>query len=208
MEITTAAALLMTYTLGVLAGLGHTHTPVAPAILMTLLLALKVELRKFAGGVSMEELRGAVLPGLIGLVIYPVLPNRFIDRRELVNLRQAWVSVVVIASIAFVSYMLLRLYDHAASGYAGEINTLRAPSSAVNPKVRIPTSLLADSRSKPTSMYHSPLQLLALGAPGAPSLPGPHRTVICRGHIGDTINLAGDATFQKTSRKAGALGQR
>jgi uncharacterized membrane protein (DUF4010 family) len=111
LEITTSAALLVTYALGVLVGLGHTFTPVASAILMTLLLAWKVELHKFAGGVSIEELRGAVLLGLIGLVIYPVLPNRFIDRWELVNLRQAWVSVVVIASIAFVNYVLLRLYS-------------------------------------------------------------------------------------------------
>jgi uncharacterized membrane protein (DUF4010 family) len=111
LEITTSTALLVTYALGVLVGLGHTFTPVAAAILMTLLLAWKVELRKFAGGVSMEELRGAVLLGLIGLVIYPVLPDRFVDRWELVNLRQAWVSVVVIASIAFVNYVLLRLYS-------------------------------------------------------------------------------------------------
>jgi len=111
LEITTSAALLVTYVLGVLVGLGHTFTPVASAILMTLLLAWKVELRKFAGGVSMDELRGAVLLGLIGLVIYPVLPDRFIDRWELVNLRQSWVTVVVIASIAFVNYVLLRLYS-------------------------------------------------------------------------------------------------
>jgi uncharacterized membrane protein (DUF4010 family) len=111
LEITTSAALLVTYALGVLVGLGHTFTPVASAILMTLLLAWKVELRRFAGGVSMEELRGAVLLGLIGLVIYPVLPDRFIDRWELLNLRQAWISVVVIASIAFVNYVLLRLYS-------------------------------------------------------------------------------------------------
>ena len=111
LEITTSAALLVTYALGVLVGLGHAFTPVAAAILTTLLLAWKVELRRFAGGVSIEELRGAVLLGLIGLVIYPVLPDRFIDRWELVNLRQAWVSVVVIASIAFVNYVLLRLYS-------------------------------------------------------------------------------------------------
>jgi len=111
LEITTSAALLVTYVLGVLVGLGHTFTPVASAILMTLLLAWKVELRKFAGGVSMDELRGAVLLGLIGLVIYPVLPDRFIDRWDLVNLRQSWVTVVVIASIAFVNYVLLRLYS-------------------------------------------------------------------------------------------------
>lgn len=85
LEITTSAALLVTYALGVLVGL-DTFTPVASAILMTLLLAWKVELHKFAGGVSIKELRSAVLLGLIGLVIYPVLPNRFIDRWELVNL--------------------------------------------------------------------------------------------------------------------------
>jgi uncharacterized membrane protein (DUF4010 family) len=111
LEITTSAALLVTYAVGALVGLGHTFTPVASAILMTLLLALKVELRKFAGSVSMEELRGAVLLGLIGLVIYPVLPDRFIDRWELVNLRQSWITVIVIASIAFVNYVLLRLYS-------------------------------------------------------------------------------------------------
>ena len=111
LEITTSAALLVTFALGVLVGLGHTFTPVASAILMTLLLAWKVELRRFAGGVSIAELRSAVLLGLIGLVIYPALPDRFVDPWELVNLRQAWVAVVVIASIAFVNYVLLRLYS-------------------------------------------------------------------------------------------------
>ena len=110
LEVTTSAALLVTYSLGVLVGLGHTFTPVAAAILMTLLLAWKVELRRFAGGVTIDELRSAVLLGLIGLVIYPILPDSFVDRWQLVNLRQAWITVVVIAGIAFVNYVLLRLY--------------------------------------------------------------------------------------------------
>ncbi|HLI64556.1 MAG TPA: DUF4010 domain-containing protein [Terriglobales bacterium] len=112
LEITTSAALLVTYLLGILVGLGHSFTPVAAAILMTLLLAWKLELRRFAGGVTFDELRSAVLLGLIGLVIYPILPDRFVDRWQLVNLRQAWITVVVIAGIAFVNYVLLRLYGH------------------------------------------------------------------------------------------------
>lgn len=111
LEITTSAALLVTFALGALVGLGHRFTPVAAAILMTLLLAWKMELRKFAGGVTIDELRSAVLLGLIGLVIYPVLPDRYIDRWQLVNLRQAWITVIVIAGIAFVNYVLLRLYS-------------------------------------------------------------------------------------------------
>jgi len=112
LEITTAAALLVTFALGALVGLGHSFTPVAGAILMTLLLAWKLELRRFAGGVTMGELRSAVLLGLIGFVIYPILPDRFIDRWQLVNLREAWVTVVVIAGIAFVNYVLLRMYGN------------------------------------------------------------------------------------------------
>ncbi len=111
LEITTSAALLVTYALGVLVGMGHRFTPVAAAILMTLLLAWKMELRRFAGGVTIEELRSAVLLGLIGLVIYPILPDRYIDRWHLVNPRQAWITVVVIAGIAFLNYVLLRLYS-------------------------------------------------------------------------------------------------
>ena len=110
LEITTSAALLVTFTLGALVGLGHSFTPVAAAILMTLLLALKLELRRFAGGVTIDELRGAVLLGLIGLVIYPIIPGYFIDAWQLVNPREAWITVVVIAGIAFVNYVLLRLY--------------------------------------------------------------------------------------------------
>ncbi len=112
LEITTAAALLVTFVLGALVGLGHSFTPVAGGILMTLLLAWKVELKRFAGGVTMDELRSAVLLGLIGPVIYPILPDRFIDSWQLVNLREAWVTVVVIAGIAFVNYVLLRLYGN------------------------------------------------------------------------------------------------
>ena len=50
LEITTSAALLVTYALeSALLELGHSFTPVAAAILMTLLLAWKLELHKFAG---------------------------------------------------------------------------------------------------------------------------------------------------------------
>src|SRR5207245_11072775 len=44
LEITTSAALIVNYLLGVLVGLGHIFTPVAGAIVMTMLLAWKTEL--------------------------------------------------------------------------------------------------------------------------------------------------------------------
>jgi uncharacterized membrane protein (DUF4010 family) len=101
LEITTSAALLVNYLLGVLVGLGHIFTPVAGAIVMTMLLAWKTELSRFAGGLLPSEIRSAVLLGLIGFVIYPVLPKRYIDPWQLFNPSDAWISVIAIAGIGF-----------------------------------------------------------------------------------------------------------
>jgi uncharacterized membrane protein (DUF4010 family) len=111
LEITTSAALLVNYLLGVLVGLGHIFTPVAGAIVMTMLLAWKTELSRFAGGLQPSEIRSAVLLGLIGFVIYPVLPNRYVDPWQLFNPSDAWISVIAIAGIGFVNYVLLRIYS-------------------------------------------------------------------------------------------------
>ncbi|MGB8986256.1 MAG: DUF4010 domain-containing protein [Candidatus Sulfotelmatobacter sp.] len=111
LEITTSAALIVNYLLGVLVGLGHIFTPVAGAIVMTMLLAWKTELSRFAGGLQPSEIRSAVLLGLIGFVIYPVLPKRYIDPWQLFNPSDAWISVIAIAGIGFVNYVFLRMYS-------------------------------------------------------------------------------------------------
>lgn len=111
LEITTSAALIVNYLLGVLVGLGHIFTPVAGAIVMTMLLAWKTELSRFAGGLQPSEIRSAILLGLIGFVIYPVLPNRYVDPWQLFNPSDAWISVIAIAGIGFVNYVFLRIFS-------------------------------------------------------------------------------------------------
>jgi uncharacterized membrane protein (DUF4010 family) len=102
---------MVIYLLGLLVGLGHIFTPVAGAIVMTMLLAWKTELTRFAGGLQPSEIRSAVLLGLIGFVIYPVLPNRYLDPWQLFNPSDAWISVIAIAGIGFLNYVLLRIYS-------------------------------------------------------------------------------------------------
>jgi uncharacterized membrane protein (DUF4010 family) len=111
LEITTSVALILNYLLGVLVGLGHIFTPVAGAIVMTMLLAWKTELSRFAGGLQPSEIRSAVLLGLIGFVIYPVLPKHYVDPWQLFNPSDAWISVIAIAGIGFVNYVFLRMYS-------------------------------------------------------------------------------------------------
>ena len=110
LEITTSSALIVVLLLGALVGRGHYFTAITSAILMTMLLAWKAELSQFAGRLRPEEIRGAVLLGLLSVVILPLLPDRFVDPWELINPKQAWVIVVAIAGIGFLNYVLLRLY--------------------------------------------------------------------------------------------------
>lgn len=110
LELTTSVALLVTVILGVLIGQRHYFTAVASALLMTGLLAWKTALVRLAGDLKPEEIRGAVLLGLIAFVAYPLLPDRFVDRWNLLNPRQAWLVVVILAGIGFANYVLLRAY--------------------------------------------------------------------------------------------------
>jgi uncharacterized membrane protein (DUF4010 family) len=110
LEATTSAALAIVFLLGVLVGQGHLFTPVACAIIVAMLLALKPQLRAFAGGLTQQEVRSALLLGLLGFVIWPLLPDRFVDPWQLLQPREDWITVVVIASLGFVNYMLLRIY--------------------------------------------------------------------------------------------------
>jgi uncharacterized membrane protein (DUF4010 family) len=52
-----------------------------------------------------------VLLGLIGFVIYPLLPNRFVDSWHLLNPRQSWLIVIIVSSLGFANYVLLRLFS-------------------------------------------------------------------------------------------------
>ncbi len=174
LEATTSAALLVIFILGALAGQGHLFTPVAAAILMTMLLAWKVELHRFAGGLQPAEIRSAVLLGLLGLVVYPILPDHFIDRWDLINPQQAWITVIVIAGIGFVNYVLLRAYGTRGlyvSGFLGGfVNSsaaaveLAKPLGASNVSSGVATAALLLTI---VAMFARNLLILAIFSPSA-----------------------------------------
>lgn len=130
-ETTTSAAVIVIFILGVLVGQGHHYTPVAAAILMTLLLSLKPALTHFVGGLLVTEVRGAVMLGLLAFVIYPVLPNHTIDPWNLINPREAWLTVIVIAAIGFVNYVLLKIYSSRGLYYSAILGGLVNSTAAI-----------------------------------------------------------------------------
>jgi uncharacterized membrane protein (DUF4010 family) len=79
-------------------------------VIATALLAWKERLAGFSMGLTEGELRSALLLAILALVIYPALPLGAIGPGHLIEPRAAWVTVILIAGIGFVNYILWKLY--------------------------------------------------------------------------------------------------
>lgn len=109
-ELTTSAAVLVIGYAGVLSGQGHTLTPAAIGVTTAALLAWKKPLAGFSIQLSDAEVRSAILLAILAFVIYPALPEGSIDPWGTLEPRAAWVTVILIAGIGFVNYILWKLY--------------------------------------------------------------------------------------------------
>jgi uncharacterized membrane protein (DUF4010 family) len=108
--LTTSMALIVVTFCGVLAGKGHTFTPVATAVISAALLAWKEPISGFATGLNDNELRSAVLLAILSFIVYPVLPPHPIDPYGLIQLQETWAIVLLIAGLGFVNYVLWKIY--------------------------------------------------------------------------------------------------
>lgn len=131
-ELTTSIALLLTGIIGVLCGVGHIFTPVAVGIVTVALLAWKEGLSGFSLNLSEAELRSAILLGILAFVIYPALPTGSIDPWHILVPRDALVTVILIAGIGFINYVLWKIYGargiELTSFLAGLVNSSVAVS--------------------------------------------------------------------------------
>jgi uncharacterized membrane protein (DUF4010 family) len=123
-ELTTSAALVLISLAGVMAGEGRTLPPTVIAVLTAALLAWKKQLHEFSLGLTDSELRSAILLAILGFVVYPVLPSGFIDPWDLLDLRAAWLIVILIAGIGFINYILLKRYGTRGLAFAGFLGGL------------------------------------------------------------------------------------
>ena len=131
LALTTSAALLIVGFAGVMCGQGHTFTPVAATVLTAALLAWKQPLTGFATGLTEAELRSAILLALLSFVIYPVLPEHAGDPWGLIEPRSTWATVILIAAIGFVNYLLWRFYGTRGVEITGFLGGLVNSTAAV-----------------------------------------------------------------------------
>lgn len=110
-EITTAAAMFITAFTGVLAGVGLPIPTAALAVMTAALLAWKRPLAGFSRTLSEIEVRSAIMLAMLAFVVYPILPVGSVDPWGLIVPRSAWITVILMAALGFVNYVLLKLYS-------------------------------------------------------------------------------------------------
>jgi uncharacterized membrane protein (DUF4010 family) len=123
-ELTTSAALLVVFMTGLLCGFGHRVTPVAVSVVTAGLLSWKERLSEFGHKLTAQELRSAILLGILAFAVYPVLPEHPIDRWGLIDPREAWLTVLLIAGIGFANYILWKLFGTRGIEFAGFLGGL------------------------------------------------------------------------------------
>jgi uncharacterized membrane protein (DUF4010 family) len=138
-ELTTSAALLVVGFTGVLCGEGQTLTPAAVGVLTAALLTWKESFTGFSLGLTEAELRSALLLAILAVVIYPALPSGAVDPWGLIRPREAWATVLLIAGIGFVNYVLLKVYGKNAvelTGFFGGLVNSTLTVTALASRVR------------------------------------------------------------------------
>ncbi|MGS0740729.1 MgtC/SapB family protein [Glaciimonas sp. GG7] len=131
-ELTTSAAMLITCVIGILCGKGHTATPASVMVIVTALLAWKDRLAGFSVGLTEAEMRSALMLAILAIVIYPALPMGTIGPWNLIEPRAAWVTVILIAGIGFINYVLWKIYGTRGIALAGFLGGLVNSSVTVN----------------------------------------------------------------------------
>lgn len=109
-ELTTSAALLVTGIVGILCGKGHTITPAAVGVVVAGLLTWKEKLAIFSHNLTAEEIRAEILLAILTFAIYPILPTHPVDPWGLIVPQTAFVTVIVIAGIGFINYILMKVF--------------------------------------------------------------------------------------------------
>ncbi|GHO48717.1 MgtC/SapB family protein [Ktedonospora formicarum] len=116
LEITTSLALTATNVLGIVIGTGNFFLAITSGLVITALLTCKPEFVTVSGRLSVTELRSILLFGFITAILYPLLPHADLGPWYIVNLVMIWLTIVVVSSLNFANYILLRQFGSRGIG--------------------------------------------------------------------------------------------
>jgi uncharacterized membrane protein (DUF4010 family) len=106
--LTTQVALMLTFLLGIANAEGLIRESLAIVVLMTAVLSLKEKLHGFIRQITEEELFAFIKFIVLALLILPMLPDEPFGPDNLLNLRDLGFIVIMVLSLSFVGYLLLK----------------------------------------------------------------------------------------------------
>ncbi len=106
--ITTEVAVFLTFTLGVLIYFGYYYETALFAVVITFILATKRVLESFANLLDKEDVFLILQFLVISVLLYPLLPDE--ELLYGINPKSVWKFVILVSSVSFVGYFLLKIY--------------------------------------------------------------------------------------------------
>lgn len=107
---TTVAAIVLCYGLGAMIWHGYSTLAVMLAIVTTMLLYFKSELRGVTQKLSRRDLTSMLQFAVLSFIILPILPDRNFGPYDALNPRQVWLMVVLISGVSLAGYVALRFF--------------------------------------------------------------------------------------------------
>ncbi len=106
--ITTEISLILSFLIGVLVYFEYYYIAIFLSVITTILLALKSILENFAKKLSQEDIFAILKFFLITIVIYPLLPDKTFGPFNALNIKDIWKVVIIVSSLDFIGYFLLK----------------------------------------------------------------------------------------------------
>lgn len=132
---TTEVSALATFMIGALAGAGGLVTAGASGIVVAILLASKSPLERFSLALEPREIAAVLQLAVVSVIILPVLPDRGYGPWNVLNPREIWWVVVLVAGLSLAAFIAVRLLGEkrglAATGAVGGLVSSTAVTVAM-----------------------------------------------------------------------------
>ena len=112
--LTTAAALLLMFSVGAYIPAGNWSVAIAVGGAVAILLQMKLELHGLVARLSDTDIKAIMQFVLITFIILPVLPDRTFGWYDVLNPHEAWLMVVLVVGISLSGYIVWKFFGQQA----------------------------------------------------------------------------------------------
>lgn len=108
--VTTEISSLLVFVIGMIAAMGNYFLATSMALAVMTILHFKVYLHRWAGKLKNDDIIATLQFILIAFVVLPLLPNEAFGPYDFFNPYVAWLMVVLISGLSFMSYIAMKIF--------------------------------------------------------------------------------------------------